>query len=242
VYVTRQGTAIDEKTESIYIDSLREFSTKLQKNFPTSMPRKMYSGWGINLARVGLEVAIHLTKNYGVIGIVSPASLLGDQNSESLRKCLLTNHAVKYIDYFPAEARLFEGVDQTCINLTIQINKPGQKTFICKFDKDLRCIEYHQELKLPEGFLKSNGYVIPISSNKPQLDQLLRFSVLKTLGDLQGDYEGQLWTGRELDETGHTSYLSLKGDYPFLKGKMIERLTIALPCSVQYRLIPETLT
>jgi Alw26I/Eco31I/Esp3I family type II restriction m6 adenine DNA methyltransferase len=221
----RDIKALDEKTESIYIDSLRKFSAKLQKNFPTSMPRKMYSGWGINLSRVGLEVAIHLTKSHGIIGIVSPASLLGDQNSESLRKCLLTNHAVKYIDYFPAEARLFEGVDQNCINLTIQVNKPGQKTFIYKFDKDLHCIEYHQELKLPEGFLKSNGYVIPISSNKSQLDQLLRFSVLKTLGDLQGDYEGQLWTGRELDETGHTSYFSLKGYYPFLKGKMIERLT-----------------
>jgi len=221
----RDIKALDEKTEAIYINSLREFTTKLQKNFPISMPRKMYSGWGINLARVGLEVAIHLTKKHGIIGIVSPASLLGDQNSEALRKSLLTNHTIKYIDHFPAEARLFEGVDQTCINLTIQVDKPGQKTFIYKFDKDLHCIEYHQELKLPEDFLKSNGYVIPISSNKSQLGHLLRFSALTTIGDLQGDYEGQLWTGRELDETGHTSYLSLKGYYPFLKGKMIERLT-----------------
>lgn len=221
----RDIKALDKKTQAIYIDSLREFTTKLQKNFPISMPRKMYSGWGINLARVGLEVAIHLTKEHGIVGIVSPASLLGDQNSEVLRRSLLTNHTIKYIDHFPAEARLFEGVDQTCINLTIQVDKPGQKTFIYKFDKDLHCIEYHQELKLPEDFLKSNGYVIPISSNKSQLDHLLRFSALTTLGDLQGDYEGQLWTGRELDETGHTSYLSLQGYHPFLKGKMIERLT-----------------
>jgi len=221
----RDIKVLDEQTESIYLDSLREFSKKLQNNFQMSMPRKMFSGWGINLARVGLEVAIHLTKKHGIIGIVSPASLLGDQNSEALRKCLLTDHAVKYIDYFPAETRLFKGVDQTCINLTIQVNNPGQKTFIYKFDKDLHCIEYHQELKLSESFLKSNGYVIPISSSKSQLNQLLRFSRLTTLGDLQGEYEGQLWTGRELDETGHSSYLSLKGDYPFLKGKMIERLT-----------------
>lgn len=216
---------LDEKTELIYIESLRELSTKLQKNFPLSRPRKMFAGWGINLARTGLEVATHLTANHGVAGIVSPASFLSDQNSETLRKWLLTNHAIKYIDYFPAEARLFESVDQACVNITIQPNDLGQKTFIYKFDKNLNCVEYHQELKLPESFLKSNGYVIPVYSNKSQLNHLLSFSALKTIGDLQGDCEGQLWTGRELDETGHTSYLTLKGYYPFLKGKMIERLT-----------------
>jgi len=216
---------LDEQTESMYIESLRALSQKLKNNFPLSMPRKMFAGWGINLARIGLEVATHLTTNHGVTGIVSPVSFLSDQNSETLRKWLLTNHAIKYIDYFPSESRLFEGVDQTCVNITIQANNPGQKTFTYKFDKDLSCIEYHQELKLPESFLKSNSYVIPVYSNQSQLNHLLKFSELETLGDLQGNDEGQLWTGRELDETGHTSYLSLKGYYPFIKGKMIERLT-----------------
>jgi Alw26I/Eco31I/Esp3I family type II restriction m6 adenine DNA methyltransferase len=220
----RDIEVLDKQTESIYIDSLKEFSKNLQENFPISMPRKMFSGWGINLARVGLDVALHLTKKNGIIGIVSPASILGDQNSESLRKCLLTKHSIKYVDCFPAEAKLFEGVDQSCINMTIQANQSGQKTFIYKFDKDLRCVEYHQELQLPESFLRSNGYVIPLSSNKIQLSHLLRFSELATLGDLQGNDEGELWTGRELDETGHTKYLSSEGNYPFLKGKMVERL------------------
>lgn len=221
----RELKILDEPTELIYINSLREFSKKLQSNFPMSMPGKMFSGWGVNLARVGLEIAVHLTKNHGVTGIVSPTSFLNDQNSEALRKWLLTNHTIKYIDYFPAEARLFEGVDQACVNMTIEVNTPEQKTFIYKFDKHLRYLEYHQELQLPESFLKSNGHVIPVSSNKSQLDHLLHFSELQTLGDLQGNCEGQLWTGRELDETGHTKYLSLKGCHPFLKGKMIERLT-----------------
>jgi Alw26I/Eco31I/Esp3I family type II restriction m6 adenine DNA methyltransferase len=221
----RDIKVLDNQMESIYIDALREFSKKLQNNFPMSMPRKMFSGWGINLARVGLDVAIHLTKKHGIIGIISPASFLADQNSEALRKHLLTDHAVKYVDYFPAEARLFEGVDQACVNLTIQVEKPGQKTFIYKFDKSLNCIEHHQELSLPESFLKSNGYVIPLSYNQIQLNQLLRFSRFKTLGDLQGDYENQLWTGRELDETRHTRYLSQTGCHPFLKGRMVERLT-----------------
>jgi Alw26I/Eco31I/Esp3I family type II restriction m6 adenine DNA methyltransferase len=216
---------LDEQTESMYIESLRALSQKLKNNFPLSMPRKMFAGWGINLARIGLEVATHLTTNHGVTGIVSPISFLSDQNSEPLRKWLLTNHAIKYIDYFPSESRLFEGVDQTCVNITIQANNPGQKTFTYKFDKDLSCIEYHQELNLSESFLKSNSYVIPVYSNQSQLNHLLKFSELETLGDLQGNDEGQLWTGRELDETGHTSYLSLKGYYPFIKGKMIERLT-----------------
>jgi len=189
------------------------------------VPRKMFSGWGMNLARVGLEITIKLTKENGVAGIVSPASFLSDQNSETLRKWLLSNHTIKYIDYFPAEARLFDGVDQACSNLTIHVGRPKHKTFIYKLEKNLQYSEYHQELNLPEKFLESNAYIIPVSSNKSQLDILIRFSKLNTLGDLQGNEEGFLWTGRELDETGHSKFLSPLGKHPFLKGKMIERLT-----------------
>ncbi|MGH2414101.1 MAG: Alw26I/Eco31I/Esp3I family type II restriction adenine-specific DNA-methyltransferase, partial [Microcystaceae cyanobacterium] len=92
------------------------------------------------------------------------------------------------------------------------------------FEKNLQYAEYHQEFDLSEKFLRSNGYIIPVSSNKSQLDVLVRFSSLNTLGDLQGNKEGLLWTGRELDETGHLKYLSPTGEHPFLKGKMIERL------------------
>ncbi len=223
----RDIEVLDEDTESAYVESLREFSKKLERCFPLSMPRKMFSGWGVNLARVGLEVAIRLTKQEGITGIVSPASFLSDQNSEMLRKWLLTNHAIKYIDYFPAETKLFNGVDQACVNITIQAKTSPQKIFLYKFDEARRFTEYHQELKLPETFLKSNAYVIPISTNESQLVHLLRLCDLPTLGSLQGNCEGELWTGRELDETGHTSYLSSQGYYPFIKGKMIERLTKA---------------
>ncbi len=216
---------LDKNTESAYIESLREFSKKLERCFPISKPRKMFSGWGINLARIGLEVAVRLTKREGVTGIISPESLLSDQNSELLRKWLLTNHAIKYIDYFPAETRLFNSVDQACINITIQAQTSPQKIFLYKFDKELRFREYHQELKLSENFLKTNSYIIPIFSNESQLAQLLRFSNLPMLESLQGSGKGELWTGRELDETGHKSYLSSEGDCAFIKGKMIERLT-----------------
>jgi Alw26I/Eco31I/Esp3I family type II restriction m6 adenine DNA methyltransferase len=221
----RDIAMLDKKTESVYVNALRDFSKSLEKNFPLSVPRKMFSGWGMNLARVGLEITIKLTKENGIAGIVSPASFLSDQNSETLRKWLLSNHTIKYIDYFPAEARLFDGVDQACSNLTIHVGRPKNKTFIYKFEKNLQYSEYHQELNLPEKFLESNAYIIPVSSNKSQLDILIRFSKLNTLGDLQGNEEGLLWTGRELDETGHSKFLSPLGKHPFLKGKMIERLT-----------------
>lgn len=221
----RDIAMLDKNTESVYVNALRDFSKGLEKNFPLSVPRKMFSGWGMNLARVGLEITIKLTKENGVAGIVSPASFLSDQNSETLRKWLLSNHTIKYIDYFPAEARLFDGVDQACSNLTVHVGKPKHKTFIYKFEKNLQYSEYHQELNLPEKFLESNAYIIPVSSNKSQLDILIRFSKLDTLGDLQGNEEGLLWTGRELDETGHSKFLSPLGKHPFLKGKMVERLT-----------------
>ncbi|MBD2776688.1 Alw26I/Eco31I/Esp3I family type II restriction adenine-specific DNA-methyltransferase [Iningainema tapete] len=221
----RDTEVLDRETEVAYINSLRDYSKTLAKCFPLSMPRKMFSGWGVNLARVGLEVAVRLTKNQGVTGIISPATILGDQNSEMLRKWLLTNHSIKYIDYFPAETKLFNGVDQACVNITIQTNTTSQKIFLYKFDEARRYTQYHQELKLPETFLTSNGYIIPIYNNESQFAQLSRLCDLPTLLSLQGNGEGELWTGRELDETGHTSYLSLQGNYPFIKGKMIQRLT-----------------
>ena len=221
----RDIAMLDKKTEIAYVNALRDFSKSLEKNFPLSVPRKMFSGWGMNLARVGLEMTIRLTKENGIAGIVSPVSFLSDQNSETLRKWLMSNHTIKSIDYFPAEARLFDGVDQACANLTIHVGRPKNKTFMYRFEKNLQCSEYHQELILPEKFLKSNAYVIPIFSSKSQLDILIRFSELNTLGDLQGNEEGFLWTGRELDETGYSKFLSPLGNHPFLKGKMIERLT-----------------
>lgn len=222
----RDIAMLDKETEMVYVNALRDFSKGLEKKFPLAVPRKMFSGWGMNLARVGLEMTVKLTKENGIAGIVSPASFLSDQNSEALRKWLISDHTIKYIDYFPAEARLFDGVDQACTNLTIHVGRPKCKTFIYKFEKNLQYSEYHQELNLPEKFLRSNAYIIPISSNKSQLDILVRFSKLNTLGDLQGNKEGLLWTGRELDETGHSKYLSPLGEHPFLKGKMIERLTL----------------
>ena len=221
----RDIAILDKKTESAYINALRDFSKSLEKNFPLSVPRKMFSGWGMNLARVGLEMTIQLTKENGVAGIVSPASLLSDQNSEPLRKWLLSNHTIRYIDYFPAEARLFDGVDQACFNLTIHVDRPNQKTFIHKFEKSLQSFEDYEELNLPKKFLESNAYIIPMCYHKLQLDILIRLSKLNTLGDLEGNEEYSLWMGRELDETGYLRFLSPVGKHPFLKGKMMKRLT-----------------
>ncbi len=70
------------------------------------------------------------------------------------------------------------------MNITIQSKTSPQKIFLYKFDQALRFTEYHQELKLPETFLKANGYIVPILTNESQLVQLLRFSELPTLGSL----------------------------------------------------------
>ena len=86
-----------------YVTELREYDRQLAAWYPLSTPVKKFSGWGTNLARVGTELSLRLVREGGVAGVVSPPSLLGDQDSLPLRRHLLCDFRLETIDYFPAE-------------------------------------------------------------------------------------------------------------------------------------------
>lgn len=207
-----------------YVRSLKEFSGRLSRDFPLSRPAKAYGGWGVNLARVGTEVAIRLTRNSGVVAVVAPASILADQNSLSLREWIFSNSYLKEVDSYPAELKLFEGVDQPFVTFVLERNKKRGKLTINSHKK----IGSPSSVVVPDldALLKTTEGILPISiaSTSEQINVLSSFNELTPLVDLEKS-EG-LWMGRELDETNHTSWLSLNGEHRFVKGRDISRFSL----------------
>jgi Alw26I/Eco31I/Esp3I family type II restriction m6 adenine DNA methyltransferase len=211
-------------TRKEYVNSLKNFSEELSRNFPTSRPISSYGGWGCNLGRIGTELSVRLAATSGVVGIVTQASLWGDQSSLPLREWIFKSNNCNLINFYPAELRLFSGVDQAVTSLLInqgqaqgdlQINQHSSKTILNRITK----------LELTKSLIEELNYTIPISIN-------LNNEQLKILRYLRGDQflslenlekNGTIWLGRELDETGYKTWTKKDGDILFVKGRMIAR-------------------
>lgn len=217
---------LEEKYKKEYIRSLKQFSNRLINDFPISKPAQMYAGWGVNLARIGSEIAIRLAKNNGVVGIVSPASLFADQNSIGLREWIFQNNHSKEINYFPAESRLFDGVDIPSVSVVIIKGAMQDGILLNSFNKNAKSI-LQERLEIPLNVLKKIDYKVPVSfgSRSQNIDLLLKFQTLPSFNDLESSDFGNLWSGREFDETNHRSWTSFDGKYPFIKGRMVDRFT-----------------
>lgn len=215
---------LDQDSKNNYILSLKQFSNRLLRDYPLSKPNQMYAGWGVNLARTGTEVATRLATKEGIIGIVSPASLLADQNSVVLRKWLFENHHCKEVNYFPAESRLFEGVDLASITLIVIKNAKQNGILLTIYDKQVQ-ISFQEKLSISTNFLKSIDYKLPVSFGfkSTNLKYLEKLQSLPSFQELENPTLGGLWSGRELDETNHKSWLSPIGTHLFVKGRMVER-------------------
>lgn len=215
---------LEEEYKKEYIRSLKQFSNRLINDFPISKPAQMYAGWGVNLARIGSEIAVRLAKNNGVIGIVSPASLFADQNSTGLREWIFQNNHSKEINYFPAESRLFDGVDIASVSVVILKGALQDGILLNSFDKNAKNI-LQEKLEIPLTILKKIDYKVPVSfgSRSKNIDLLLKFQTLPSFNDLERSDLGNLWSGREFDETNHVSWTSFNGEYPFIKGRMVDR-------------------
>lgn len=215
---------LEDQPRKDYVRSLKQFSNRLINDYPTSKPNQMYAGWGVNLARIGSEIAIRLAKNQGVTGLVSPASLFADQNSTGLREWIFQNNHNKEINYFPAESRLFDGVDVASVSIVIIKGALQDGILLNCFDKNVRNI-LQEKLEIPLALLKSIDYKVPISfgSRSQNIAQLVKFQKLPSFNDLESSELGGLWSGRELDETNHLSWTSPEGKYSFIKGRMVDR-------------------
>jgi len=210
-----------------YINNIREMNRTLEEQYPISVPSKKFAGWGMNLARCGVQVAITLTASNGVCGVVSPASLLADQMSDMLRRWIFQNNQINNIHYYAAETRLFDNVDQSCITLValpkIKEFTPPNLTLYKKNDSSMS-----EKISNSDwNHIKKNGFVIPLQFGINLVKIARKLETLSTISDLEGTHENCIWAGRELDETGYQTYLSDTGKYLFAKGKMIKRYGFA---------------
>ncbi len=238
------GKIFDQKTKDLYLNSLKDFSLRLSTDFPLSRPSKSYGGWGVNLARVGTELAIRLTKEGGVTALVTPSSIFADQNSSEIRKWIFEQNNLSSLNIFPAEFKLFKNVDQPSVSFIL---KRSEK------QKELQISNYLNRedivIKDVKGLLEETDYILPISiaSSLGQIKLLSSLSRLPQFSDL-AETE-QIWIGRELDETNYKSWLSIEGKYRFIKGRNVDRfllgnesgmfinqsaLKCAMPTSVNY--------
>lgn len=222
----RELKKLTEKEAQAYRMWLKAKDKRLAKLYPLSQPKRKYSGWGTNLSRCGTEVALRLTATQGVCGLVSPASLLADQMSEKLRRWVLHEHIIHELAYYPAEARLFEKVDQASITLVMSPGKSNQFSSLLSIYNREHKVQTRNVLSLSWEEMEANGLTVPIHFGESQIQLFNKFRNFPTFGELEGSEGKTLWAGRELDETGYKKYLGTEGDYLFLKGRMIQRFKV----------------
>ncbi len=220
----RELGMLSGETRKNYVESMKEYDSYLASCFPLSQPKKKFAGWGTNLSRVGAELSLKLCKTNGICAIVLPASFFADEQSASIRSEFLRKGTLLAVSYFPAEAKLFGKADVSSSSM-IYLNTFGSRggTTINLFDKRLH-LKSSDKIDLSQD-LHGNA-VVPITLGAQALAVLKKMQVgLSRWGELES--EGEIWAGREIDETGCKAWLTDTGAGPrFLKGKMINRYTL----------------
>ena len=224
----RELKKLSEESVAKYIAHLKHHDQLLTKLYPFSQPLRKFAGWGTNLARCGTEIALRLTASQGICGLVSPASLIADQVSSRLRHWIFREHSICDIAYYPAEAKLFDQVDQPSITL---VASPGGgnecfSTTLNTFDKKGKK-QTQTPFSINWHSLESTSFALPLQLGVNQMQLLFKLKHLPQFVDLEGENPNNLWAGRELDETRHQSFLGNTGEYLFTKGRMIKRFGLA---------------
>jgi Alw26I/Eco31I/Esp3I family type II restriction m6 adenine DNA methyltransferase len=205
---------------SIYKGHLRKYASMLAESFPgaTSAKGKAMTGYGVNLARAGAIASAMLAKSGGVVSIVLPSSIFADQASGPFRRELFSRLRVTQLDLYPAEARLFEGVDQPFITATAIAGSPSCNIELTRHGKGLEVIERRGLVLGPD---RSMPIALNVSGEQEAIVNTLASSN-PPLRQLESDMEYGLWLGRELDETRLSESLAKPGlGVPFLKGRHV---------------------
>ncbi len=222
---SRELVDLEQEAKDTYVSLLKEKVFRLEKAYPNSKPSRKFSGWGANLARCGIEASVRLISLEGCFGIVAPATIFGDQISAPLRSWLFSHNTVDAIHHYPAEARLFEGVDQSAVYFVGHRSEEQQEKRVLKV---VQHFEKEQDarppiLRLSQSSLEENHYAIGFSSS-PEIGRAISYLAdLPRLSEYESGVKILFKLGRELDETGIVSKLSNTGRYRFAKGRQITR-------------------
>ena len=204
-----------------YRAKLRLISDNLDAAFPNARGEGAWGGWGTNLARCGWDYCMRSAMPSGVVGIILPSTLLGDQASRRIRATMFEVCAIADIAAYPSEARLFDRVDQPVVALTLvkDCNRGGGRLRIFGADRQVA-----NDLALPQvKDLAQQDYCLPVGFGA-QAHRLTGLLIQHApLGALEGSAPAGLWMGRELDETRVAEKLVAGLERPFIKGRMVAR-------------------
>jgi len=221
----RELDQMDANARVAFEKTLRNYDTKLAKLLPNSQPEAKYSGWGTNLSRCGLELSLLLLKPGGLCGIVLPSSIFCDQASARLRRWLFHEATPLRVFHYPAEAKLFEQVDQPCAAAVFRrVQDSAFAPVISRFSASRKLMSEHR-FAISEQDLLRLGHAIPLDLTEAELRFLLRLHPFPELEHYATEEPDGLWLGRELDETGYKSFVRPKGNVPFVKGRNISRFS-----------------
>ena len=230
---SRELVGIPTDVRCAFEASLRDYDNRLAEHLPNSQPSTKLYGWGTNLSRCGLEVSICLLHPAGRCGIVLPSSVLADQVSSPLRKWLLERGRILSVDYYPAEAKPFERVDQPSVVAVVKRSeRPGiVDPIFSKFDRNHKEV-ISERVRLKTDDLQLLDYRIPAELTCQEVKLLLKLGQFRPLSDWDVSRGGGLWMGRELDETGYKAFVCSRGKFAFLKGRELTRFSTIRPKSL----------
>lgn len=204
-----------------YRKEIRSYAARLAEDFPGAgtSRRRSIGGYTVNLARAGALLAAKILTRNGLLQIVLPSSIFGDQVSEGFRREFFSKIEIEKLDFYPSEAKLFSGVDQGVVTLTGRAGKSSEIFDIRRFRPDLTLEDSrkHHSISLEDPLPLSiggaqNEIVEWIGSKHPKLTWL------------ESDLRFGLKLGRELDETRIAkAFTTDQTGVPFLKGRNISR-------------------
>ena len=221
---TREIKNLSPKNREEYLVSLKNYDQWISKNYPFSRPKFKFAGWGTNLSRVGLEASHLLCRSQGYVLCVLPASFFADEQSHILRKKVISENLPISFDYFPAEARLFGKADVSSSTILYRKGVSNNKAIkVSIYNKLLQIVSCEM---LEHNTLKTNHYSLSLTTRNQGLNVLSKISKnYATWAELEA--RGDIWAGREIDETRIGSRLETEGPGPkFVKGRMIGRYSI----------------
>ena len=161
-----------------------------------------YQKGNFNYYKLFLEKAYTLLKDNGSFGMIFPASFMGEEDSEKLRKLFIENCTVNFILEFPESSDVFSDITQGVIVLIYKKEKKDDyiiklKTNISREEKNaLDKIDYLNLKKSEIVEMTSDKYKIPDFTNpKEEMEILKKLSKIPKFDGL-----GEVNVG-QLDET-----------------------------------------